>query len=109
MRLNDEEQGILDGVQGSTAQKCMQFLVAYGEAAGAERLVDIDGTVDIHPNALSWVGGFPITQEEIKELASKGEKFKVPTFGNKPVGPGFIIDGWDTTAKDGIVEALNHG
>ena len=78
------------------AQKCMRFLVAYGEAAGAERLVDIDGTVDIHPNSLSWVGEFPITQEEVEELARKGERFKVPTYGNKPVNPGFIVDGWET-------------
>ncbi len=96
MQLNDEEQRILDGAQGYMAQKCMRFLVAYGEAAGAERLVDIDGTVDIHPNSLSWVGDFPITQEEVEELARKGEKFKVPTYSNKPVNPGFIIDGWET-------------
>jgi len=96
VRLNDEEKRILDGAQGHMAQKCMGFLVAYGEAAGAECLVDIDGTVDIHPNSLSWVSGFPITLEEVEELARKGEKFKVPTFGNKPVGPGFIIDGWET-------------
>jgi predicted aconitase len=97
LQLNDEEQRILDGARGYMAQKCMQFLVAYGEAAGAERLVDIDGTVDIHPNSLSWVtNGFAITQEEVEELARKGERFKVPTYGNKPVNPGFIIDGWET-------------
>ena len=43
---------ILDGAQGEIAQKCMQFLVAYGEAAGAERLVDLDGTVDLHPGTI---------------------------------------------------------
>ena len=34
MQLTDEEKRILDGEQGYLAQKCMQFLVAYGEAAG---------------------------------------------------------------------------
>ena len=90
------------------AQKCMRFLVAYGEAAGAERLVDIDGTVDIHPNSLSWVGDFPITLEEVEELARKGERFKVPTFSNKPVNPGFIIDGWETCGTRPNSDAEYH-
>ena len=54
MNLNDDEKGILDGGQGEIAQRCMEFLVDYGEAAGAERLVDLDGTVDLHPGTF-WV------------------------------------------------------
>lgn len=94
MRLNDEEKGILDGCQGKIARKCMEFLVAYGEAANAERLVDIDGTVDLHPGTF-WVSDYVITPEEIEELAERGEKFKVPTFANKATAPGFIYDGWE--------------
>ena len=94
MHLTDEEKRILDGEQGGVAQKCMQFLVAYGEAAGAERLVDLDGTVDLHPGQF-WVPDYVITPEEIEELANKGDKFKVPTFANKATAPGFIFDGWE--------------
>ncbi len=94
MRLIDEEKAILDGKQGEIAQKCMQFLVAYGEAAGAERLVDLDGTVDLHPGTF-WVRDYVITPEEIETLAKRGEKFKVPTFANKATAPGFIFDGWE--------------
>jgi predicted aconitase len=94
MYLTDQEKGILDGKQGEIAQKCMQFLVAYGEAAGAEKLVDLDGTVDLHPGQF-WVPDYIITPEEIDELANKGEKFKVPTFANKSTAPGFIYDGWE--------------
>src|SRR3972149_1222085 len=94
MRLTDEEKGMLDGNQGEVAQKCMQFLVAYGDAAGAERLVDLDGTVDLHPGQF-WVPDYVITPEEIKALADQGEKFKVPTFANKATAPGFIFDGWE--------------
>lgn len=108
MRLTDEEKRILDGAQGHVAQKCMRFLVAYGEAAGAERLVDIDGSVDIHPGALSWVGEYAITPEEIEECARKGEKFKVPTFANKPVGPGIIVDGWENCGTWPNCEAAYH-
>lgn len=93
MFLTDEEKRILDGKQGYLSAKCMEFLVAYGEAAGAECLVDIDGTVDIHPGGNpTWVPDFIIPDEEIYEAAKRGEQFKVPTFSNKPT-PGFIIDG----------------
>ena len=54
MNLNDQEKRILDGGDGAVARKCMEFLVAYGEVAGAEKLVDIDGTVDMHPGT-HWV------------------------------------------------------
>lgn len=94
MYLTEEEKAILDGSEGYVAQKCMKFLVDYGEAAGAERLVDIDGTVDIHPgNNPCWIADYAISPAEIEECAKRGEKFKVPTFSNKPV-PGFLVDGW---------------
>jgi predicted aconitase len=92
--LTDVEKGILDAKQGEIAQKCMQFLVAYGEAAGAERLVNLDGTVDLHPGQM-WVPDYVITPEEIEALAARGEKFKVLTFANKSTAPGFILDGWE--------------
>ena len=75
MYLNDEEKRILDGEAGYIAQKCMKFLVDYGEAAGAERLVDIDGTADIHPgNNPCWIADYAITPEEIEECAKRGER-----------------------------------
>ena len=94
MQLTDEEKRILNGEQGEIAQKCMQFLDAYGEAAGAEKLVDVDGTVDLHPGT-HWVPDYIITPEEIDACAERGEKFKVPTFANKATAPGFIYDGWE--------------
>lgn len=93
MNLTDDEKRILDGAQGSVARRCMEFLVAYGEAAAAERLVDVDGTVDLHPGSF-WVSDYSISPEEIEDLANRGEKFKVPTFANKATAPGFIYDGW---------------
>jgi len=94
MQLTDDEKGLLDGKQGTVARKCMEFLVAYGEAAGAERLVDLDGTVDLHPGQF-WVPDYAIAADEIEALIAKGEKFKVPTFANKANAPGFICDGWE--------------
>ena len=95
MRLTDEEKRMLDGEQGSVKQRCMQFLQAYGEAAGAERLIDLDGTVDLHPSG-GWVAKYEISREEIAELARKGERFKVPTFSDKTTSPAMINDGWET-------------
>lgn len=94
MFLTDDEKRILDGEQGEIAQRCMKFLADYGEAAGAEKLVDLDGTVDLHPSD-SWVGAYEVRLEEIAELARKGERFKVPTFADKVTNPGLIVDGWE--------------
>jgi predicted aconitase len=94
MHLTDQEKGILDGQKGKVAQRCMQFLLDYGEAAGAEKLVDLNGTVDMHPGP-GWVGAYDVTREEIIELVNKGERFKVPTFSDKITAPGVIVDGWE--------------
>jgi len=40
MKLTDQEQAMLDGRDGKAKQKAMDLLVRYGEALGAERLVD---------------------------------------------------------------------
>jgi predicted aconitase len=94
MNLTDDEKRILDGKKGEIAQRCMKFLVDYGETADAEKLIDLDGTVDLHPGT-SWVGAYEVKKEEIAELARKGERFKVPTFSDKATAPSFIIDGWE--------------
>jgi hypothetical protein len=40
VRLTEDEQRMLDGEQGPARQKAMDLLLRYGEALGAERLVD---------------------------------------------------------------------
>lgn len=40
MKLTDDEKAVLDGKEGPGRQKAMELLVRYGEALGAERLVD---------------------------------------------------------------------
>jgi len=48
MRLNDDEQAMLDGRDGEAVHLAMDLLVRYGDALGAERLVDTNnvcGTV----------------------------------------------------------------
>ncbi|MCX7911983.1 MAG: aconitase X catalytic domain-containing protein [Dehalococcoidales bacterium] len=107
MRLTDEEKRILNGERGEIAQRCMKFLVEYGEAAGAEYLVDIDGTVDMHPGA-NWVPAYSVSREEVAALAARGERFKVPTFSDKATAPGFIVDGWETCGVHPSCEPAFH-
>ena len=40
MKLTDHEKSMLDGAQGRARQKAMELLARYGEALGAERLVE---------------------------------------------------------------------
>jgi predicted aconitase len=40
VKLTDDEMAMLDGREGKARQKAMELLVRYGEALGAERMVD---------------------------------------------------------------------
>jgi predicted aconitase len=42
MRLTDEERAMLDGKNGLAVARAMDFLVRYGEAVGAENLLDVN-------------------------------------------------------------------
>ncbi len=41
MRLDSQEQSMLDGEQGRATQKAMQILVALGKIYGAERMLPV--------------------------------------------------------------------
>ena len=74
--LTQEEQGLLRGDYGFIMQKIMKTLVLYGEALGAERLVDIEG--DGHM-VISWaMPGISPSLEILDELVSAGLSTKFP-------------------------------
>jgi predicted aconitase len=76
INLSQEERDLLFGKQGPTLQKVMKTLVLYGEALGAERLVDIEG--DGH-FVIAWaVPGIAPTMEMLDELISAGLQTKLP-------------------------------
>jgi predicted aconitase len=52
MTLTEEEQGILDGKEGEEKAKLMKIVVAYGNAFGAEKLVDLGGA----PHSNMYIG-----------------------------------------------------
>jgi predicted aconitase len=62
MQLTDDEQKMLDGCDGTAVQKAMDLLMRYGEALGAERLVQTNNVC----------GTFVAAGPMIREFASKG-------------------------------------
>ncbi len=96
IKLTDEEKRMLQGEDGYIPQICMQYLVEMCQIAGAERLVDLDGTGDMHTpgNQISPFYGF--SYEQLEELVASGAHFKIPTFADKsPFPEQAPIHGWE--------------
>ncbi|WP_073076000.1 aconitase X [Sporobacter termitidis] len=94
--LKDEEKRILQGEEGHVAQLCMEFIVETANVAGAEKLVDLDGTGDFHTPRTAMVPFYEFPFEELKALAESGATFKIPTFANKsPFGELTPVQGWE--------------
>ena len=84
MKLNSEEQAILDGKSGPTMQKVMQTLLLYGQAVDATHMVTIEGE-----GHFSISGPFPggdIPLYLLDELVDAGLKTKLP-FTLNPKSP----------------------
>src|SRR5947209_17011018 len=62
MKLTDDEKAMYDGVHGRAKARAMDLLVRYGEALGAERLVETNNVA----------GAFNASTPSVRELASKG-------------------------------------
>lgn len=96
MFLTDDEKRMLQGEVTPVHQLCMQYLVEMAEIAGADRLIDLDGTGDMHTPGLALSRHYVIKDEELKELADAGYHFKIPTFADKsPFPEESPIHGWE--------------
>ncbi len=87
---------------GIVYQKCMQYLKDEGEAAGAERLIDLDGTADMHTPMTSMSYRYEFSLEDLRNLVESGAKFRIPTFANKsPFLKGKItcMHGWENCGR----------
>ena len=86
MHLTREEEKMLKSDDWVTS-KCMEHLVKYGEAAGAERLVDIDGNV-VMPTFSSMIPelGIDVTDPEMA-----GKRLKAFTISRN----WSVSDGWE--------------
>lgn len=62
MHLTDYEKAMLDGGHGRAKARAMDLLVRYGEALGAERLVEVNNVA----------GAFNASTPSVKHIADKG-------------------------------------
>jgi hypothetical protein len=66
------------------------------QIAGAERLVDLDGTGDMHTPGNQFSPFYGFTYEQLEELVATGAHFKIPTFADKSPFPEQVpIHGWE--------------
>lgn len=96
VKLTDEEKRLLQGERGPVPQKCMEYLVEACECAGADRLIDLDGTGDFHSPNTSMAPHYCFSFEQLEELVESGAHFKIPTFANKaPFPMQTPVYGWE--------------
>jgi predicted aconitase len=76
MKLTQEEQAILDGSEGPDKAKLMKILVTFGNAFGAERLVDLGGAP--HSNMFIGAGYMKSMIAMLDECAKAGLKSYAP-------------------------------
>lgn len=76
MKLTKEEQDILDGKKGKVLAKVMKTVVQYGEAFGADKLVDLGG----HPHTVLMFGNNAVAPiiDIFNECADAGLKAYAP-------------------------------
>ena len=101
MKLTDHERAMLDGAHGPARQKAMDLLVRYGEALGAERLVETNNVA----------GAFNASTPSVRKLAEKGfdhvyselnldsdETVEIPrmTAGTCQLITGIDLENWQT-------------
>ena len=109
MILNDEEKRMLQGEMGFVPRKCMEYLVEECEVSGAERLIDLDGTGDMHTPQTSMSPYYEFPLEELRKLADSGAQFKIPTFANKSPFPCLTpMQGWKTCGMPPHTDAAFH-
>ena len=76
IQLSKEERDILQGAKGSVLQKVMKTVVLYGEALGAESLVDIEGQGHL---VIPWsIPGISPPIDMLEELVDAGLRTKHP-------------------------------
>ena len=96
VKLTDEEKRILQGEDGEAKQICMQYVVEMAEIAGAENLVDLDGTGDFHTPGLNLSPYYQVTLDQLRDADARGQKFAIPSFANKsPFPEQAPICGWE--------------
>lgn len=85
MQLTDQEKAMLDGREGTAVRQAMEMLVRYGEALGAEKLVDtrnVGGYMIAERAQMDQYGTFDAVFSELSldsDLVVEFPKVKVPS------------------------------
>jgi len=95
LRLTPEEEDVLAGSEGPVLQRVMRTVAQYGQALGAERLVDISG--DGHLVIAYAIPGIAPSLEMLEELVAAGLRTKYP-FTLDPRPP-LDYDNWALDAQ----------
>ncbi len=74
MHLNPSEQAMLDGAEGPVVAVALDYLVQFGEAFGAERLVDL-----AYCHYPAEMGIYEGSVEDALAYAAQGARVRVPT------------------------------
>jgi predicted aconitase len=88
MKLNPEEQAILDGTQGWAAQKAMEILTALGKIYGAEKLIPV---TSVQISGVSYANLGEAGLHWLAEMADGGGHAQVLTTLNPA---GMDIENW---------------
>ncbi|MDR3149849.1 MAG: aconitase X catalytic domain-containing protein [Oscillospiraceae bacterium] len=96
VELKDDEKRLLQGEMGEIQRLAMTWITEMASIAGAEELIDLDGTGDFHSPQTTMTLRYGFTLEQLEELVSTGAKFKIPTFANKsPFNEMSPVHGWE--------------
>ena len=101
MRLTDHEKAMFDGEQGRAKARAMDLLVRYGEALGAERLVE---TNNVAPRAM-------IFNKMTTKVALGAVVTRAPAMTDLEQDPLLAIETGDwvkVDADNGVVEILKR-
>lgn len=70
MKLKPDEQAMLDGEEGPACQKAMELLIRYGEALGAEGLVDTNNVAGTMGSSSTFIRDYYDTGDDRASLFS---------------------------------------
>jgi predicted aconitase len=105
IQLTPDERDILQGRQGPVLQKVMETVVLYGEALGAERLVDIEGNG--HFVIAYAIPGIAPSLDMLDQLVTAGLKTKLP-FTLDPRPPLDFENWWLSMKQVHLLEKTYH-
>ena len=113
MELSQEEEQMINGVQGAGVRKAMELVVAMGEAYGAERLIKVASAHLLGPDIMLWTTGQlgKWARELVDDSVADAKSFKVRTTINPIVFDPDLLKrfGYPKDYVDDMRESITRG